>query len=103
MGRTEKAPQAEHQAKDRAERLEERIRFLTHATYFVGLSVLFAFLDYLSSGRLSWSPYIVGVWGVFLYVHFLRAFVVADLQGPFRRWLLRRECDQSGPEDQGRC
>ena len=75
-------------------RVEERIRFLTHFTYFVGLAGLFVVIDYVAGGTISWSLYIAGVWGAFVYLHFLSAFVIADLRGPFRRWLLRRERDK---------
>ena len=86
-------PRTTTEAREEAKaRVEERMRFLSHLTYYVGLSVLFLVLDYYSGGRaLSWSLYIAGVWGVFVYLHFLSAFVVADLRGPFRRWLLKRE------------
>ena len=89
-------------AQEAKERVEERLRFLSHFTYYVGLVVLFVVLNYVASasGELTWSLYIAGAWGVFLYLHFLSAFVVADLRGPFRRWLLKREHERSlGPGD----
>ena len=85
----------------RKERVEERVRFLCHLTYYVGLNLLFFLLDYFLCGRLSWSPYVAGAWGIFIYLHFMSAFVVADLQGPFRRWLLRREREHSEGPDEG--
>ena len=86
--------------KKKKERVEERVRFLSHLTYYVGLNLLFFLLDYFLCGKLSWSLYVAGVWGIFVYLHFMSAFVVADLQGPFRRWLLHREREQSeGPDD----
>jgi hypothetical protein len=84
------------------ERVEERVRFLTHFTYYLGVNVLAVVLDYLTSAAPSWSLYIAAVWGVFLYLHFISAFVVADLRGSFRRWLHRREQDRPrGPGSSG--
>ncbi len=77
------------------ERVEGRLCFLTHLTYFVALNLLFMVLNYIAAGSVSWSLYIAGIWGVFLYLHFMGAFVVADLRGPFRRWLIRREHEKT--------
>ena len=89
---TRTSPETDQEVK---ERIEGRLRFLTHLTYYVALNLLFMVLNYIAAGALSWSLYIAGVWGVFLYLHFMGAFVVADLHGPYRRWLMRREQEKT--------
>lgn len=72
-------------------RVQERVSFYGHLTWYFWLNLFFlATNSFVTPGQWWAAPIAIG-WGFLLFIHMISVFFIGDLNGPFRRRLLRRE------------
>ncbi len=79
----------EHEAA--ARRVQERILFYEHFTWFFWLNLLFLILNVALTPDSRWCFYVALFWGAGLLIHLVAALFVADLRGPYHRRALQDE------------
>ena len=83
------------QARQIHERVDRRVAFFGHFTWYVILNLIFATVNLWLTPETWWFLVIAGGWGIFLVIHVIQLFVLGDLHGPFRDRSIREEWGRS--------
>ncbi len=80
-----------HEYEAAARRVQDRITFYEHFTWYFWINLLFVLLNATVTPDNWWCIYVGLFWGAGLLVHLVATFFIADLQGPFHRRSLQDE------------
>ena len=84
-----------------ARRIQDRISFYAHFTWFFWLNLLFLLLNTALTPDQWWSLIVGSVWGAGLLIHLVATFFIADLEGPFRERAFQKELQRLKRRFQG--
>jgi hypothetical protein len=76
-------------------RADEKIGFYRHLYSFIGVNIMFIFMNLIFSPGEWWFYWITGFWAIGLIIHFLKVFVFAEkLDDNYRDKMIEKEMEK---------